>query len=267
MKPLIKWGFWQRRWSVLWWCIGTLAFVVLVLVFYPAIRGQASQYNQLMSSIPQSARGLISDTADIFSPIGYLSSQVFYTMMPLILGFLAISLGASLVGHEERDGTIELLLGRPVSRNRLISAKAILGVIILIIVGLVGALSSAVMAKLVKLDVSFIDIVLAAFACIVMTLSWGAIAFTITMLGRGARAASIGIATMVAILGYILASLSDTVKWLVWPARAFPFHYYHPADILRGTYHWQDLIFMAIVIIICAVVSVLAFRRRDLVNN
>jgi ABC-type transport system involved in multi-copper enzyme maturation permease subunit len=123
------------------------------------------------------------------------------------------------------------------------------------------------MAKLVSLSVPFKDIVIAGLFCMILALSWGAIAFMVTTLGRGAKAASVGVATVVAIGGYILASLSGTVRWLIWPARAFPFHYYHPGEILNGIYHWQDLLFMLAVIIVCAIISVIAFRRRDLVNN
>lgn len=267
MKPLIKWGLWQRRWSIMWWSIGVLVFVILNLIFYPSVRDQAAQYSQIMSQIPEGAKGLISDTADFLSPIGYLSSQIFYSMLPLLLGFLAISLGSSLIGREEKEGTIELLLSRPISRTRLIASKAFLGLIILLGVSLLGILSIAIMAKLVNLAVPFVDIVVAGFVCMILALSWGSIAFMVTMLGRGARTASVAVASLVAIGGYILSSLTGTVKWLVWPARAFPFHYYHPGEILNGIYHWQDVLFMAAIIAVCAVVSVVAFRRRDLTNN
>lgn len=267
MKPLIKWGLWQRRWSIMWWSLGVLFFIFINMIFYPSVRDQAAQYNQIMSQIPQGARGLISDTADLLSPTGYLSSQIFYSMLPLLLGFLAISLGSSLVGREEREGTIELLLGRPISRTRLIVGKTILGLTILLGVGLIGVLSTAIMAKLVGLAVPFKDIIVAGLVCVMLALSWGAIAFMVTMLGRGAKAASIAVASLVAIGGYILTSLTGTVKWLVWPARAFPFHYYHPGEILNGICRWQDLLFMVAVIVVCAIISVVAFRRRDLVNN
>jgi ABC-2 type transport system permease protein len=267
MKPLIKWGLWQRRWSIMWWSIGVLFFIFFNLIFYPSVRDQATQYNQIVSQIPQGARGLISDTADILSPTGYLSSQIFYSMLPLLLGFLAISLGSSLIGREEKEGTVELLLGRPISRAKLIVSKTVLGLIVLLGVGLIGVLSTAIMAKLVSLAVPFKNIVIAGLVCMMLALSWGAIAFMITMLGRGARSASIAVATLVAIAGYILTSLTDTAKWLVWPARFFPFHYYHPGEILNGIYHWQDLLFMTAVIVVCAVISVVAFRRRDITSN
>lgn len=267
MKPLIKWGLWQRRWSILWWSVGISFFVFINLIFYPSVRDQSAQYSQIMNQIPQSAKGLISDTADFLSPVGYLSSSIFYSMLPLLLGFLAISLGSSLIGREEKEGTAELILGRPVSRTKLLTSKTILGLIILLIVGLVGALSTAIISKLVRLPVPFTNIMFTSLVCLVLAISWGAVAFMVTMLGRGARVASIGVATMLAIGGYTITSLVGNAHWLIWPARLFSFYYYHPGKILGGIYHWQDLLFMVAVIAVCAVVSVIAFRRRDLTSN
>lgn len=267
MKPLVKWGLWQRRWSVMWWAIGIFVFIFLNLIFYPNVKQQTGQYEQIMAQIPKSAQTFIADTSDLFSATGYLSSQIFYLMMPMLLGTLAIGLGASLVGREEKEGTVELLLGRPVSRARFIAAKALLGLLILLIVGVFGSLATAIMARLVGNAVPFGNVLLAGLASIVLAASFGAVAFMITMLGRGARAASIGIASIVAIGGYVLTSLAGTVEWLKWPSKLFPFYYYRPGEILKSTYHWQNMLFIVAVIAVCGVISFVAFRRRDLTGQ
>ena len=264
MIPLAKWTLWQRRWSVMWWTGGILAFIILQLAFYPTIRDQASELEKSFSQLSDSAVALFSDTGDFFTPIGYLSGQIFYLMLPLLLGALAIAAGSSLIGREEREGTLELLLSRPVSRSRLMLAKATVGILIVALIGLIASASTAIMSRLVDLTVPFDNIMWAGVASTLLGLSFGAVAFMITMLGRTARTASVGVAGLVAVAGYLISSLAGTVQWLKWPAKLFAFDYYHPAEILEGTYNWANMLFILGVIILCGAVSFVAFRRRDI---
>ena len=264
MRPVIKWNFWQRRWSTLWWVVGILAFIILQMVFYPTIRDQATELEKSFSQLSDSAVALFSDTGDFFSPVGFLSGQIFYLMLPLLLGALAISAGASLIGREEREGTLELLLARPISRSRLMLAKSLVGLIIVFIIGFIATGATALMSEAVDLPIAVDNILLAGLAATILAISFGAIAFSITMLGRTARTASIGVAALIAIAGYLVSSLAGSVEWLKWPAKLFPFDYYHPAEILEDTYNWYNMLFIVGVIILCAVISWAAFRRRDI---
>jgi len=234
------------------------------MVFYPTIRDQASEFEKTFSQLSEGTKALFSDTGEFFSPVGYLSSQIFYLMMPLLVGILAIAAGTSLIGREEREGTLELLLARPISRAKLIVSKATVGLAMVIFIGLVGTVVTMVMAKIVNIAVPLTNILLVGLAATALAISFGAIAFMVTMLGRGARVASISVAALIAILGYILVSLAGTVSWLRWPAKAFPFNYYHPAEILRGTYDWTNMFFIAGLIVACGLISWAAFRRRDI---
>lgn len=267
MKPLVRWTFRQKRWTIFWWCIGILFFVFLTLIFYPTIKHQSAQLNKSFNHLAQTAKQLFTDTNDIFSPIGYLSSQVYYLMMPLLLGILAINQGMGLVGKEEHNNTIEMLLARPVSRGRLLMGKAAAGLIIVVGIGVLSALFTALMCKLVGLDVSTSGVLQAGAAVILLSLCFGAIAFLLSAFGRAGRAASIGITAFIALGGYILVSLSASVSWLKWPAKIFPFNYYHAAELLTGTYSWWNAIYFVLVIIGCLIISWLAFRRRDLAGS
>ena len=100
MRAILHWGLWQRRWSVLWWSVGVTAFVILQMAFYPVIRDQQAQLEKSFEQLPESAVALFSDTGDFFSPVGFLSGQIFYLMMALLMGALAIGAGASLIARE-----------------------------------------------------------------------------------------------------------------------------------------------------------------------
>jgi ABC-2 type transport system permease protein len=267
MRPEIKWTLRQKRTSIIWWCIGLLFFVFLTLIFYPTIRDQSPQLNKSFDNIPKSTKQLFTDTNDLFSPIGYLSSQMFYLMMPLLIGVLAINQGMSLIGREERDSTVELLLSRPISRGRLLLGKAAAGFIIVLLAGTVSTVFTAIMARLVNLDVPSVHILQAGGAVVLMAVNFGALAFLLSALGRAGRAASIGLSAVYALGGYILVSLSSSVDWLRWPAKIFPFNYYHSRELLSGTYNWTNAVYFITVTAGCVAAAWLIFRRRDLLGS
>jgi ABC-2 type transport system permease protein len=263
MKPVIKWTVWQRRISTIWWSFGVFGFIFLNMIFYPTFRDQADQLQKTFENLPDAALQLFGGSADFFSPVGFLNSQIFFLMLPLLLGVLAIGLGTSLVGREEQDLTIESLLSRPLSRSRFLLAKASAGTIVLGLVTLAGLLTTVVLAKLVKLAVPISYMIQATFACFILVLSFGAIAFLLTTIGR-ARSAAMGLTAFVALGGYLVSSLAGTVDWLKTPAKFFPFHYYRSEPILRGHFSWSDIFILLAVAAVCGFFAWFSFRRRDI---
>lgn len=264
MKSLIKWTIWQRKVSAIWWMIGLGSFNFINLIFYPAFRDQSEELNKSLDQLPEAAKQLFAGSGDFVSPVGYLNAQIFYFLMPLLLSVLAITLGSSLIAKEERDGTIELILARPVSRAKLLLGKAISGILILGAVTLVGLVVIIVTAKFVDLAVPISSMALATLAAFIIALSTGAVAFTLTMIGRSGKSLSIGVATGIALGGYVISSLASTATWLKAPSKLFPFHYYRSEEILRGTLNAKYLLYPLAIIVICAILSWVSFWRRDL---
>ncbi|HLG91111.1 MAG TPA: ABC transporter permease subunit [Candidatus Saccharimonadales bacterium] len=264
MMAVIRWTLWQRRWSIIWWCVGITAFLVLSLGFYPAVRDQAAELDQALEHIPKAAKAFITDQSDILSPTGFLSARVFYLMLPLILGVLTIGLGNSLLAKEESEGTLELLLSRPISRGRLLAAKALSGLIILAVVGAVALIDILVLSKLVGMEVPLSDIALATLLCLLFVLSLGSIAFYMSSVGRRGRLAGVGVAVFIGLGSYIVSSLTSLADWLKWPDRFLPYHYYRPGEVLNGVYDWGWAWLFVVIIVILGVLSWASFRRRDI---
>ncbi|HET6924346.1 MAG TPA: ABC transporter permease subunit [Candidatus Saccharimonadales bacterium] len=262
MWSIIRWTMRQRRWSIFWWSVGMIGFVVLTLIFYPSFKDQANQLQKSLGNIPPSAMQLFGGT-DFFSPVGYLNSQIIYLMLPLLLTILAIGLGSSLIGREEHDTTIESLLARPISRSRLMLAKASAGALITLFVAAVGTATILVMVKAVGMAVPLPNVLLACAICYLLVLTFGAVAFLLAATGKG-RGAALGIATIYAIAGYIIGSLAGTVHWLKVPSVVFPYYYFHSSDILRGTFTWGPVVFYVCLTAGCVILSLVAFRRRDI---
>ncbi len=264
MRAIIRWTIWLRRWSVIWWCLGVAGFIALNLSFYPTFRSQAVQLNQFLSHLPATTRALFSDSNNFLTPAGFLTARLFYLLLPLILSILAIGLGSSLLAREENEGTVELLLARPISRGRLLGAKALAALLIMIIVGGVALGTIVLLSWLVKIEISLKVIAAASGLAILLATLFGAIAFWVTTLGRSARLASVGLAAFVGLGSYIIASLSTNVDWLKLPAHFLPYYYYRPSEVLAGTYNWWYALGFAGVIIVLYIWAWAAFRRRDI---
>jgi ABC-2 type transport system permease protein len=264
VKPIILTELRRRRLSLFWWCLGVIVLVVLTLAFYPTIRDQQAELNKSFGNLSPAVTDLFSDTGEFFSPVGYLSSQIFYLMLPLILSMYAVGLGASLLAREEQSGTLELLLARPVSRTRVLLAKAAAGVILVGIVGLAGLLTTVMLAQVVDISVSGGDIVFTTLIAWLFSLILGGLAFALTAVGQFARRASIGLAALIGFAGYITTSFEGRIHWMEWVSRCLPFHYYHPADMLSGQRPWAVLICFTTVILIFGSIGIVGFRRRDI---
>src|SRR5690606_32132476 len=130
MNPVIKWTVRMRKLSTIWWSFGIVAFIVLGLIFYPSFKDQAEALEKSFENLSDSVVALIGGSTDFFSPVGYMSSQIHFIMLPLLLGILTIGLGSSLLAREETENTIESLLARPISRGELLFAKAAAGLIV-----------------------------------------------------------------------------------------------------------------------------------------
>jgi ABC-2 type transport system permease protein len=186
-------------------------------------------------------------------------------MLPMLFGIMAIGLGASLIAREEQQDTIELVLSRPISRTSFLAGKALAGLLIIIFTGLVTATITAIGIRAFGFEtVSMTNAALACAVSILLSVLFGMVSFTLTAMGHGARLASVGIASLFALGGYVISSLDETVRWLRFPAKLFPYHYYHPSDILSGQFTPNEVIGMAAAIAILGVISWIAFRRRDL---
>lgn len=263
MIPIIKTALKQRRWSMLWWSVGLAAFVWLELSVYSSFKGQAAQLDKVLKNLPATVKSLFG-AQDLFSPVGYMNSHLYYLLIPLLLSFLTIGLGSSLIAREESDRTIELLLSRPISRGRLVIAKALAGLSVALIVGGATALLTAGIVKALNYPMPVNRVLFATTLSLIMALMFGAIAFCATAFGRWGRGASLALAALIGLGSYIISSLETDVHWLAWPAKLLPFHYYNTTSVLYGHYTWMVAgVFSAITLALIGI-SWLAFRRRDI---
>ncbi|MDB5175977.1 MAG: putative transporter, permease component [Candidatus Saccharibacteria bacterium] len=266
MKPLIAWELRQRKMYLLWWTLGTVLIVALLLGIYPSIRSQAASFNQVINQLPTSLRDLKTGggATDVTSPIGYLNAQLYYITLPLLQIVMSVGLGSSLLARDEHSRTLELLLSRPISRGKLLLAKAVSGILLVAGVTVVSLLATIALASAVDIHIPIGNIINASLYAALFSLSFGAIAFAFAAMGGRWQRASMAVAVCISFGGYLLASLSGLSHYIQTPAKFLPYHYYTPTSILHGQGVGGLDVYLVIVFAAAAVVSWLGFRSRDI---
>lgn len=267
MFSIILWELKQRKNAILWWTIGSVILTVVILFLYPSIRDQANQLNQVINQLPPGLRDLKtggSAKVDVADPIQFLNSQLFYATLPLIWIILAVTRGGSVLGRDEQNHTLELLLSRPISRGNVLLAKALSLCIEFLVVGGATLIAIVLIAPHFDMHVGTWHLAIATFYTVAFSLSFGLIAFTLQAASSLARKAAVATAVAIGFGGYLLASLSGLTDWLQTPAKLAPYHYFTPDKILHGQSVTGLDIYLIGVLVFAVVVSYVGFRRRDI---
>jgi ABC-2 type transport system permease protein len=261
---IVKQELAKRRFYLLWWSLGIIVLVALTVLAYGTIKNEAGQLNQAFGHLSSNISGFVG-TSDMFSPVGYLNSQLFFITLPILFIILSVTLASSLVNKEEQRHTLELLLSRPVGRSRLLWAKGLAGVTVVGLLGIVTAVVTILCGLAVHIGVSAGYITLATLMMVLFSGAFGAIAFMLYAASLLTRRVAATIAIVLSFGGYILSSLGGMVHGLAWSAKLFPYHYYDPGAMLQsGKVSHGLLIYLGGLYILSIIIAIIGFRRRDI---
>lgn len=265
MPEVLLQVLWRRRLWLLWWSLGLIATDALLAVAYPTVRDN-TELDRTFAGLPpgvQVALGL--QAGAITSPAGYLNSQYFANILPVLLLVLAIGLAAWCIGGDEGAGTLELLLENPVSRQRVAGERFGALVVLLAVATLVAGLGLAGLAPFTGLTKGLGpgNILEAAMATGMMALTFAALAFAVGA-ASGSRGAAISIASAFAVGLFMIEGLAEPVRVLRPLREASPWHWLLGTDPIRHGLLWQSWVLPLVVSAVLVIAGGLAFVRRDL---
>lgn len=247
----------------LWWAIGISGLIAMTVLSYLAIKDQAKELDQTLGQLTSSA-GAFFGGNDLFSPIGYLSSQIYFILLPLMIIILAITLSSSLIKKDESDGTIELILSRPVSRTQVLFGKAFAGIAILTFIAAFSYVVMVACAQIAGLSINQSDLLVTHLLCFLFAGSFGAISFALVAVSRATRSLAGVVAILLSLGGYVITSLAGFVKGLEPVANALPYHYYNTVDLLGGTVDRGLIVYLVAIYLAAGIVMWIGYTRRDI---
>jgi beta-exotoxin I transport system permease protein len=196
----------------------------------------------------------------------YMALELYGSFFMLLFGgVLAYAAGASIARNIE-DGTIDITLARPISRTRLYLEKwaaMLVGLVIIIATSLLTSWLCTLIFSNATLDwqwflLANVDVA----AMLFLVAGMGMLVSAVMSAGRAAG----GVATLVVVFWYLCQTFGVAGDRLSLLKYLGPY-YYTPSSQVITAEQWTDpwkLLIPVVAGLICSVVGLLLFRRRDI---
>jgi beta-exotoxin I transport system permease protein len=238
--------------------------VALLVAVYPTVRDNPD-LTKLVKQYPQALKSFLSfgGGVDYASGAGYLGSELFSFMIPLLFLVAAIGAGARAIASEEEKGTLDLLLSNPVSRRRVVLEKLGALVLELLALGIVLWLALVIGSHAAAMKVSAAHLGAAAAAAVLLGVAYGTIALLIGA-ASGKRGLAAGLTAALAVAAYVVNSLAPLVSDLEPLQKLSPVYHYAVSDPLRNGLEPQHVVVLVGIATVAAALAVAAFDRRHI---
>ena len=257
----------QKR-SLIFWNLGTLSMVFIILSMYPAVKDTGDGFNEMINALPEEMKALFyggSNNADISSPAGWLNIELYGVMLPFILIIYGILNSANSIAGEESNGTLELLVTSPISRIQIAIEKYLV-----IILGMV-IISSLYTLCLILFKNSFLmndlqssSLVTAGFEVFILALGYSSICFAMGA-ATGNKSLTLGLSFVISIGSYLWNGFYKFLPDFLYPINNLSlFKYYSALDSSATNVDFTELLIISCLSILVVAISISIFRNRDL---
>ena len=245
----------SRLRGVVMWGVAVGLYVGVMIIAYPSLEGELD-----LDMYPEAFRNAFGIT-DMGTVGGFLGAQFFNYIGPLVLSFFPILVLSAVIAGAEERGTIDVLLGKPLSRWQLIVGSFVTVAISLLSILTILTLFTWLSATLADVDLSFGVALEGALSLWPISLFFGGLALLCSAIFRQ-RILAIAVPAAVLFGMYLL----DVVGGLAEDAEALQsisaFHYYSSG--ITESIDWTNFVGLVLAALVLTGLAVLAFRRRDI---
>ncbi len=236
---------------------GLLAVIVIAGAFFPAVGHAIGKLN-----LPRGAANLLGG-ADYSTVAGWFKGEIASVYGPLVIAATAIAGVASSTAAEEEERILDLILGHPLTRGRLVAAKAAAGAIGVLIIAAVSWLGLIIAVAIAGGGIGIGNEAALALHLACFGLASGAIALALAA-ATGRRGLATGAAAGLTLLGYLIAGFAPFVDGLAWLRYLSPYHYYAAHDPLTHGVGIFDCVLLVALALALTALAVAGIDRRDL---
>lgn len=265
MKKLITTEFRRNLKSLILWTSIVAGMAALMLMLYPAFKDAFSQLEELLSIYPEEfleAFGMGEGGLDMSDFYGWFGVEG-YLFVNLIGGSYAAILGGSILSKEEDDKTIEFLLSKPISRNRILLGKAIVVALNLLLlntfVGIVLLIAFTIYGDLI------VPVwLLFSFAPFILQMIFASLSFLISVFITKSRKV-ISIALGIVIGMYVIDLISKLTEEFEYLKYITPYEYINAVTIVNEQTIKPLYVLISVLIIgLSFTASWFFYRKKDI---
>jgi len=261
--------FWRElartRVALAVWTLSLILFCVFLMTFFPTIREQAEELDELMAQYPPELVAAFNlDRLRMADPMGFYGAQV-YLFITLFGGIYAMLLSVGVLAREESERTSEFLLTRPLGRRRVVTEKALAALVDLTLFNALFGLANLVLFEIyAKGEYEYRVLLLLILGPYLLHLFFWGIGLFLSVFVVKARAfypLSIGVVLGLYFLS-ILSTLSDRAENLRYLT---PFQYVDAADIVEDARLAPvSLLVIGMVVVVSVAATYVFYRRKDI---
>jgi ABC-2 type transport system permease protein len=256
-------GVADHRRALAGWCVGTVAYILLIAAIYPSLAGSGS-LDKLIQSYPDALKSLfgISNGGSLSSGAGFLDAELFSFMLPLLVLVLAIGSGARTFAGEEDAGRLELVLAYPVPRRDAVLAKGAAVGIQVAALSVSAGMAIAILNPIFDLELSLDHVVMASIELLLIGLLFGWLALALGA-ATGSHSLAAAVAGGLAAGSYLVAGLHGLAGWLD-PFRFLSAFWWIGSSPLQNGIRGAGAIVLALAAVGTLVAGALLVEQRDL---
>jgi len=249
--------------SLLIWSVIVTFLIIMAISKFSGFANDPEMLKMLDSMPPALLEALSMSAFNLTTLSGFYGVMFIY--FSLLAAIAAALWGSDIISKEERDKTVEFSLVLPVSRNRVITAKAVAALVNCIAFVLITWGVSLVAVRSYQPDQAFYGFLAlemrAMFAIALIFLAIGLLLGC--ALKQYKRAASIAVAIiLVAYFTSIATVMQEKLEFLEYFT---PFKYFDAGELFRsGRIDGLYLALSAAIILVCMAAAYWSYNRRDL---
>ena len=249
--------------SLLIWCVIMLLLIMVAVAKYSAFAGDPEMLKMMDSMPPALLEALNMRAFNLTTLSGFYGIMFIYFGL---MGAIAAAMwGSEIISKEERDKTVEFSLVLPVSRSRVITAKALAALVNCLAFVLITWAVSLVAVRSYNPDQAFHDFLrLEMQAMLAIELIFLAIGL---LLGCAMKQYKLSGSTAVGIIlvTYFMSIISGMQEKLDFLKYFTPFKYFDAGELFRsGKMDVTYLLLSAAIIVVCVAAAYWTYNKRDL---
>jgi ABC-2 type transport system permease protein len=265
MLALFKKVFNDSKKGLIGYGIGLLVYSLIMAVIYPMFSESGINLDAYIKQYPQAfMKAFGVQTTSNFNFTSYIGMEYLNLMWIIIILFFIAFFAARIIAAGIEDGTIELLLSRPISRTKIALSHILVfffAIIILEAATLIGFWLPSLWNKAIEIDWSPIlntMLILLLFSLAIFSYSF---LFSSISSNKGKVVALSAISTLVF---YIINFISLYWQQIEWLRHFTLFYYYRGGDLLAGKpIIFTDILVYIGVFLVFTATGLWYFQKRD----
>ncbi len=244
--------------------IGTgVGLLWLYVAMFPLFQKLGKDMVEMFSSI-EGLADMFPITEEVFESIeNFLAMEQYSLMLPLLLVFLLIGLASSSLSGDVEEGTVEIILARPISRLKLFFGRYMAGIVSLVLFVAFTSLMIIPLGELHSLEYNINNFL--SISLLLFLFGWAvfAIAMMVSAVYSEKNKVSMYVGGGVLFM-YILQIVATTNEKFDF-VQYFSFFYYYDyeAAILQNTLATSNIVVFFVVAVITTIFGAWWYNKRD----